>query len=361
MRRGLMAWSQDEVAARVFEQRVAALVSGMRARDLDCVLAYTDFARPAAVSALAHFIPYWGNGVLVVIPSSGATLVATLSRRVNDWIQSTARLDGLVNTLDLGAGVAECLPKSGDRAMRVGVIELSSLPSTVIAGIRKSHPQTVFEDASDLLAAALAGAERGGGVIAQRCMAIARISLSAGTTCSGRKASDVLAATEGAARLEGAEEILLAMAPDVAADPRLRRIEGPAAVGDVFMLQASVAYKGSWVRLGRTLAAGAPHPWITDTDAWYEKLVTEIAAGAPAKAAIDTALARLPGATLEAWRLESARAGLALAVADGSAPFSTQHRLLDSLYTLTLRLRRAEGWWFGASPFVFSRAGRAGA
>jgi hypothetical protein len=360
MRRGLMAWSREEVGADVFERRVAALAASVRARGLDCVLAYTDLTRPAAVSALTHFIPYWSNGVLVVTPGAGATLVATLSRRVNDWIQSTSRLDGLVNTLDLGKGVAESLPARG-RAMRVGVIDLPSLPCGVSAAIRKLHGDTVFEDATDLLSAALAGEDRGVSAIAQRCMAIARTAVAAGASaaCSG-EANQVLAAAEGAARREGAEEILLALAPDAKADPRLRRIEGGAALGEVFMLQATVAYKGSWLRLGRTLTAGAARTWIAETDTWCEELVSDIAGGTPAKAAIDSALARLPGASLAAWRLETARGGLPLATVDGSEPFSAQHLLPDALYTLTLHLRQAEGCWFKAAPLVLGRSGGAG-
>ena len=356
MRRGLMAWSQEEVAAGVLERRVAALASGMRGRGLDCVLAYTDLTRPAAVSALTHFIPYWSNGVLVVSPASGATMVVTVSRRVNDWIQSTSRFDGLVNTLDLGAGVAQSLPETGRANLRAGVVELSSFPSNVIAAITKAHPGTVFEDASDLLATAVAQ-EDAGGLIAQRCITIARGALAAGiaAAASGR-ANDVLAAAEGTARRDGAEEILLAMAPDATADPRLRRMEGVAVLGDVFMLQATVAYKGCWVRLGRTLAAGAPRAWLAQADAWYEALVSEIAAGASAKAAIDAALARLPGAKVEAWRRETARAGIALAVAEGSPPFTAQSPLRDPLSTLTLRLRCDQGHWFAAAPLALSCA-----
>jgi hypothetical protein len=237
------------------------------------------------------------------------------------------------------------------------VVELASLPGSVITAIHKLHPQTVFEDASDLLELALAAeGARADTVVAQRCLRIAQTALSAGIAASAVCQSNaVLAAAEGAARREGAEEILLAVAPDAATDPGLRRIEGMAVLGDVYFLQASVAYKGSWVRLGRTLTVGAPSAWIAESDAWYEELVGKIAAGAPPKAAIDRALLRLPGTTLATWRLETAREGLALAVIDGATPFSTQNPLLDSLYTLTLRLRRAEGWWFGATPFVLSR------
>jgi hypothetical protein len=313
------------------------------------------------VSALTHFIPYWSNGVLIVSPASGATLVATLSRRVNDWIQSTSRLDGLINTLDLGAGVAQSLSNAGRGNLRVGVVELSSLPSSVIAAIEKAHPGTVFEDASNLLEMALVEGDSVG-LIAQRCMTIARSALAAGMAAAGsREANDVVAAAEGAARREGAEEILLAVAPDASADPRLRRIEGRATLGEVFMLQATVAYKGAWVRFGRTLAAGVPRVWIAEADAWYEKLVSEIAAGAPAKTAIDAALALLPGTKLEAWRCETASAGLPLAMAEGSAPFTAKHLLRDSLCTLTLRLRRDEGCWFAAAPLVLGAPARAGA
>ncbi|HWP12096.1 MAG TPA: hypothetical protein VNN06_09765 [Ramlibacter sp.] len=354
MRRGLMAWSREEIAPAVLEQRVAALVSGMRARGLDCVLVYTDLTRPAAVSALTHFIPYWSNGVLVVCPGSGARLVATLSRRVNDWIQSTSRLDDLVNTLDLGKGVAMSLPGPRGAALRVGVVDLASLPSGVSAAIHELHPEAKFEDATDLLGAALAGA--GADAIARRCIAIARVALAAGTSAAeSRQANAVLAAAEGAARREGAEEILLAMAPDAAIDARLRRIEGGAALGDVFMLQATVAYKGAWVRLGRTLTAGAPRPWITEANAWSEQLVGALAAGAPASALIDSALPRLPGAEVQAWRIETARAGLALAVVDESATPTAQQPLHDSLCTLTLRLRHAEQNWCASTPYIVGR------
>jgi hypothetical protein len=351
-----MAWSREEVAANVFERRVAAVAAGVRARGLDCVLAYTDLTRPAAVSALTHFIPYWSNGVLVVTPAAGATLVATLSRRVNDWIQSTSRLDGLVNTLDLGKGVAAALPASAKTGLRVGVVDLASLPCCVSAAIRTLHPDTVFEDAADLLAAALAAEQGRADVIAQRCQAIARTAMTAGAEAAASgEANQVLAAAEGAARREGAEEILLAMAPDAQADPRLRRVEGGAALGEVFMLQATVAYKGCWLRLGRTLTTGAARAWIGETDTWCEQLVSEIAGGTPAKAAIDAAIARLPGASRAAWRLETARAGLPLATVDGSEPFSAKDLLPAALHTLTLHLRHAQGCWFGAAPVVLGR------
>ena len=351
MRRGLMAWSRDEVAGEVFGRRVAALGSALRERGLDCVLAYTDLSRPAAISALTHFIPYWSNGVLVVTPSGGATLVATVSRRVNDWVESTSRLDHLVNTLDLGAGVAEALPKDGRAPLRVGVVDLASLPSMVAAAIRERHAGAVLEEAGDLLAAVLHGDAGETDIIAQRCRTIAQLAVNAGIeAASARDAGKLLAAAEGAARRAGAEEIHLALAPDALSDARLRRVENQVALADVFMLQASVAYKGYWIRLGRTLAVAAAPSWIAEMDDWYQQLLRQIEAGAPARDAIESALARMPGSQLESWRLESAKAGLPLAVVDGSPPFAAKSILPAGPSSLTLRLRRRHTRWFAADP-----------
>ena len=63
-----------------------------------------------------------------------------------------------------------------------------------------------------------------------------------------------IAAVEAAARTLGAEEIYIAAAPDLDRDLRLTRIEGEPALGAMFAIRASVAYKGSWVRRVRTYA-----------------------------------------------------------------------------------------------------------
>jgi hypothetical protein len=62
----------------------------------------------------------------------------------------------------------------------------------------------------------------------------------------------MIAAAEQQARLDGAEEIYVAAAADLARDLRFMRIEGEAASGKSFALRATVAYKGTWVRLVRT-------------------------------------------------------------------------------------------------------------
>jgi len=63
---------------------------------------------------------------------------------------------------------------------------------------------------------------------------------------------DIIAAVEREARALGAEEIYIAAAPDLARECRFKRIEGEASLGKAFALRASVAYKGTWIRLVRT-------------------------------------------------------------------------------------------------------------
>lgn len=58
----------------------------------------------------------------------------------------------------------------------------------------------------------------------------------------------------------------------------------------------------------------------------------------------------MPSAKLDSWKAETSRAGLALDVVAGSAPFPPKRLLPDTLITLTPRLRRSEGRWFAAAP-----------
>jgi hypothetical protein len=64
----------------------------------------------------------------------------------------------------------------------------------------------------------------------------------------------MLAAVDGEARRQGAEEVYIAVAPDLAKSRMLRRQEGDGTLGVRFAVRASVAYKGAWVRMTRTLA-----------------------------------------------------------------------------------------------------------
>jgi hypothetical protein len=113
---------------------------------------------------------------------------------------------------------------------------------------------------------------------------------------SGRGASlsEIIAAIEAQARMDGAEEVYIAAAPDLGRDRRLTRIEGEAALGENFALRASVAYAGTWIRLTRTFSRdGATRPQ------------------AEAAARLAAAVAKLPSADgfagFSSWLVEGCR------------------------------------------------------
>jgi len=107
-----------------------------------------------------------------------------------------------------------------------------------------------LSDASTTFARLRAEADPAEIALAVAAAAIAQRALAQVT--GGEKLGEMMAAAEREARKLGAEEIYLAAAPDLARDCRFKRIEGDAPLGERFALRASVAYKGTWIRLSRT-------------------------------------------------------------------------------------------------------------
>src|SRR5712692_7817318 len=131
MRRGLISWSRDEVPPSVLESRVTRLQGEMRAAELGAVLVYTSFARPSAVAWLTHFVPYWNEALLVVLPTGAPVLLAAFSKRVLDWIRSVSYLGEVRSAPDLGRAAAAFLKERPPEPSRIGVLELDALPWAV--------------------------------------------------------------------------------------------------------------------------------------------------------------------------------------------------------------------------------------
>ena len=94
-----------------------------------------------------------------------------------------------------------------------------------------------------------------------------------------RKDAGTLAGlVEKHARLAGAEEAYIAVAPDLAADRRLNRTSQPTPLAERFAVRASVAYKGCWVRRTRTFAKDGG---AAKADAWFDGVVRSLEAGKP--------------------------------------------------------------------------------
>ncbi len=339
MRRGLISWSRDEVPPSVLEGRVARLQEEMRNADLGAMLVYTSFARPSAVAWLTHFVPYWNEALLVVFPTGAPVLLAAFSKRVHDWIRSVSHVGEVRSAPDLGRAAAAFLKERPPEPSRIGVLELDALPWSVAEPLVKSEHGALV-DATDLFAAIRQPADEVEIRLARRA---ATIAVQAFKTIprGAKRASELLSVLERSARLDGAEEVLPRLAPDLRADATLRRLEGDALLGERYAVELSVAYKATWVRITRCLSTHAVSP------SWR---------GA-AERFVETA-ERLNEANLSlepknaAWTLETCRGSPPLSiVATGEAP-SPSALPGGSLACLSLRLELDDGPWLGGEPLI---------
>ncbi len=338
MRRGLISWSRDEVPASVLEGRVARFQDGMRAAGLGAALIYTSFARPSAVAWLTHFVPYWNEGLLVVLPTGAPALLAAFSKRMQDWIRSVSHVGEVQSVAHLGRAAASLLEQRVPGSSQIGVVELDALPWTVAEPLLASHEKRLA-DASSLLASIRQPADDTEIRLAQRAADMALKAL--GSIPPGaERASQVLAAIEGSARLDGAEEVLVHVAPDLAAGTALRRLEGDVTLGRRYAVEISIAYKATWVRIARCISLNTPESWLR-AQRWTSQWATGItgdSAGPP------------PG-VVTFWSLEACV---------GSQPFSVVASAVGprgtvcagTLACYSIKMQLADGLWLDGAPVV---------
>jgi len=341
MRRGLMAWNADEVPASALAERLTRLRGAMRRHGLDALILYTNFPRPSAVSYVTAFTPYWADALLLV-PKDGEPVFATaLSKRVANWIQSVKPVAELVNTPRPGAIIGQRLA-ADPSAKTVGILELDALPNALYDDLAAAAPHARFVEGAPAFRAARSAvdaAERG---LLARADAIASAALQSVDAAAMRVAGVAVGAVEKAARLAGAEEAYIHIAPDLAVDTRFVRLSGSAPLGRRFAVRASVAYKSSWVRRVRTFGADTEtEPWLADT----------LATLAPAHPIGAQLAARLPaGATLESFLAESSIGSYPLeAIASSGNDAGVP---AGSLVVLSVRLTRDGAPWLGGAPVI---------
>jgi len=253
MRRGLIARSVVELPDAVFAARLDRVRAAMQAEGLDALLIYTNNTRPAGVSWLAGFVPYWSEAVLVVPRAGEPYLVAALSFRVKTWIERVSRLAEVLHHPRVGLKAAQQVASArGDAAL--GIVDFDGLPAGIAEDLREGGPRLTLRDASALFATLRTAADPAEIALATRAAAIGREALAA---MQGENLNAMIGSVEMTARRLGAEEIYVAAAPDLDRDARFKRIEGEAALGKSFALRATVAYKGAWIRLVRAVGEAA--------------------------------------------------------------------------------------------------------
>ena len=152
MRHGLMLWKPEEIAQATLEKRIADMRSAMAAAGFDALLLYTNIVRPAAVTYLTAFTPYWADAVLLLLPDGPPVFITALSKRVSNWIRSTNPLSEIVNSPKPGMVAGQHL--HGDaRIRRVGVLEYDMLPFGIFDDLTTAAPDVEFADATEAFAA----------------------------------------------------------------------------------------------------------------------------------------------------------------------------------------------------------------
>jgi hypothetical protein len=305
MRRGLMAWDPDEIPLHVLRERIHRLQSAIVAAGQDALLLYTNFVRSGAVSYLTAFSPYWADGVLLVPQRGEPVFATTLSKRVGSWIQSVKPVGELVTSPTPGAVLGARLAASGIR--RLAILELDDFPSGLYGEIAAALPGIEIIDGSETFVAARGHVDEVERRLLERADTIAQDALD---RLSFDAASDVgraVGAVEEYARLQGAEEVYVAIAPDLDSDRRFLRLSGNRSLGRRFAIRATLAYKGAWIRRTKTYSRNdADRLPIARADTWFEAFVASIDVDHTLRDQVVACLAGLQGAQLAGWMAEAA-------------------------------------------------------
>ena len=254
MRRGLISRSKAELPDAALEARLERVRAAMAEAHLAALLVYTNNTRPAGVSWLTGFVPYWSEALLVVPREREPVLVVALTYRVKSWIERTSRVADVIHTPRIGLEAARMITAT-EPAATIGIADLDGLSVGIVDDLREGGPDLTLRDASALFARLRAEADPLEIALAVTAAAIAQRALAQVPSMQAErdaKLGEIIAAVEREARGLGAEEIYVAAAPDLAHDCRFKRIEGVARPGGRFALRATVAYKGTWIRLVRT-------------------------------------------------------------------------------------------------------------
>src|SRR5580658_8227982 len=201
MRRGLIARSPVELPDAMFDARLDRVRATMQVARFDALVIYSTNTRPAGVSWLAGFVPYWSEALLVVPRERGPYLVAALSFRVKPWIERVSRVADVLHTPRIGLKAAQQIAAT-QAAAAVGVVDFDGLPAGIAEDFREGGPKLTLHDASALFASLRAIADPAEIALASRAADIGHRALSA---AQGETLNEMIAGVESKARALGAE------------------------------------------------------------------------------------------------------------------------------------------------------------
>ena len=350
MRRGLMERNPQELPLEVLDARIARLRVRMKGAGLDAFIIYTNLVRPSAVTWLTGFTPYWSEGLLLLPMTGRLAFATTLSNRVADWIRSTNPVSDVISTPRPGMLLGERLANDNS-VKRVGIPELDALPAELSDDLGAAAPAIGLVDGSAQFAMVRCDIDPAEQRLLMRSDAIAVAALDQVNTTTTPDAGALAGLIERHARLAGAEEAYIAVAPDLAADRRLTRVSKPVRLADRFAVRASIAYKGAWIRRTRTFAGDHE---VARADAWFEGVIRGIEAGKPISGQLAARVEALSDATLEFWMLEGCVGSYPFSVIASSRMSGRDAPLEDGFFVLTIGLSLPGGHWIGTAPVTVS-------
>jgi hypothetical protein len=173
------------------------------------------------------------------------------------------------------------------------------------------------------------------------------ISALQGRATQSLQSSEWAGVIEAKARLDGAEELLQRMAPDLAQNACLQRLEGDFALGSQRAIELSLAYKGAWVRVTQMDCVGAqPAAWQIAQD-WFDQAWRSLRAPHP-----NLLLAPTPPGRLVQWSLQSCMGAEPLQVVAADNGFTPTALPAQALCVLNVHLELDEGPWFASQMLL---------
>jgi hypothetical protein len=344
MRRGLMGSSETDLPAAVLRQRLSLLQAAVTKEGLGGLVLYTNVARPAAVSFVTGFTPYWSEGLLLV-PASGEPVLATaLSKRVSPWIRSVMPIGLIENTPRPAAAINRKLVEAN--IGKVGVLELDLLPAAQAALLMGSDGAAIaLEDATALFRAVRLRVDTSERGLVRRADELARYCLQTfeRTDNARRVAADI----EVRARRAGAEEVFVGVNPDLDRSNAFLRCDRLDALGANFAIRLSLTLNGSWVRRTITRSRISEQQGVlAAADAAFERAL----ASASVPAALKTLQDGFPGKIMF-WTVEACIGSYPLEVVACSGGHAAYSGTLP-IGVVSVQAEINETTWHAAGPVI---------
>ena len=352
MRRGWMDWVPQEVPEELLARRVAKVAQACQAQGLDAVLLFSNFVRPARVSALTHFVPFWSQAALAVTREGDTMLTMATTGRTVQLIRKCSVVDEVLVGPDIGQVAGQWL-RGRHVGARIGIVDGDDWPQAALDGLKRAWPELELVDASPWYEPLDAGFGPAPAV-ARQALELARGGLARVGLVRAQEAHEIVAAVEGHCRSLGAEEVCVYMAPDLRQTSRAQRLEGPTQWGDLFAVQLSLAYKGHWLRCAASYSrAGGVIAELPESLALRQRLQQAVKSPALTSRQLlaQIGLEQRPGELLD-WSVESRCGNLPLACV--AAPGHAESRPVPAFSTFSIRIRSQGHEWLLAEPIFYS-------